>query len=230
MNIVVTGSRKGIGRHLAEHYLSQGHTVFGCSREPSDLASPNYTHLQCDVTDEASVTAFAQEVRQQVKHIDALVNNAGAASMNHFMLTPPASARRLMEINYMGSFQVTRAFVNLLKKAEHPRIVNFTTIAVPLVLEGEAAYQASKSAVEALTRILSKELASFRITVNAVGPSAIATDLIAKVPKEKVELILQKQTVHKLANFTDLSNVVDFYISPASDFVTGQVLYLGGVN
>ncbi|MDR0822178.1 MAG: SDR family oxidoreductase, partial [Endomicrobium sp.] len=230
MIIVITGSRKGIGRKLCEYYLSKGDIVIGCSRQESDLQNKNYRHYIVDVSKEESVQDFASKVRKEFKAVDILINNAGAASMNHFLFTPPQIAKELMELNYLGAFQCCRAFVNLLKKSQHPRIINFSTIAVPLKLEGELAYAASKSAVEALTKGLAKELSQFKITVNAVGPTPIPTDLIARVPREKLEALKNQQTIKRFGEFEDVINVIDFFIHPKSDFITGQIIYLGGVN
>jgi 3-oxoacyl-[acyl-carrier protein] reductase len=230
MIFVITGSRKGIGRYLAEYYLEKGNTVIGCSRDASDLKADGYYHFQSDVSDEDSVNEFYKNVREEFKFIDVLINNAGAASMNHFMLTPVSTAKKLMELNYLGTYRCVRTFINLLKKSDNPRIINFSTVAVPLVLEGEIAYAASKSAVEAFTRGLSKELVQFKVTVNAIGPAPVDTDLISRVPREKIDSLISKQAIHRMAKFSDVSNVIDFFISPASDFITGQIIYLGGVN
>lgn len=230
MVIVITGTRKGIGRYLAEYYLEKGYTVIGCSREESDLKKEGYYHFQADVSNEKSVNNFYSQVHSEFKTVDALINNAGAASMNHFLLTPATVAKRLMELNYLGAYHCVRAFMNLLKKSEAPRIVNFTTVAVPLALAGEIAYVAAKSSVEAFTRVLAKELAPFNITVNAIGPTPVATDLTAHVPKEKLESLVTQQAIHRMGTFQDISNVINFYLSPASGFITGQILYLGGVN
>ncbi|MDR3057247.1 MAG: SDR family oxidoreductase [Prevotella sp.] len=230
MVMVITGSRKGIGRYLAEYYLAKGNTVIGCSREESDLKRIGYYHFQADVSNEKSVNEFCGKIRKEFQSVDVLINNAGAASMNHFMFTPATTAKRLMELNYIGAYHSVRALINLLKKSENPRIINFTTVAVPLVLAGEIAYIASKSAVEAFTRVLAKELAPFKITVNAIGPTPIDTDLTAHVSKEKLESLMAQQAIHRMGTFSDISNVIDFFISPESNFVTGQILYLGGVN
>ncbi len=229
MIVAVTGTRKGIGKRIAEYYLEKGDTVIGCSRCDSEISHENYRHYKADVCDESQVSVFAKGVRKEFGYIDALINNAGIASMNHFLMTPIETARKLMDVNYFGSVVCIRAFLNLLKKAEHPRIINFSTVAVPLSLDGELFYASSKAAVENLTRILAKEISSFGITVNAVGPTPVKTDLIARVPEEKLNRILERQAIHRFGTPEDVLNVIEFYISPASDFVTGQVVYLGGV-
>ena len=230
MNVVITGTHKGIGYHIASYYLEKGHTVIGCSRHESQIVHSRYRHFIVDVCNENQVNDFAKQVRKEYKYIDALINNAGAAAMNHFMMTPIETARSLMEVNYLGGLTCIRAFVSLLKKSEHPRIVNFSTVAVPFNLEGEMAYSSSKAAVESMTKVLAKELAMFHITVNAVGPTPIKTDLIAKVPEEKLNKLLDNQAIHRFGEFSDIVNVIDFYLNSNSDFITGQIIYLGGVN
>jgi 3-oxoacyl-[acyl-carrier protein] reductase len=226
---LITGTRKGIGRHLAEHYLGLGHRVIGCSRQPADLDHANYRHVTTDVCDEAGVKALFAQLRKQHGRLDNLVNNAGIASMNHSLLTPVETVRRVMDTNLTGAFLFAREAAKVMQKAKYGRIVNFTTVAVALNLEGEAAYVASKAAVEALTRVMARELSEFGITVNAVGPVPIETDLIRAVPRDKIDNLVKRQAIKRLGTFEDVANVVDFFIRPESRFITGQVLYLGGV-
>jgi 3-oxoacyl-[acyl-carrier protein] reductase len=109
------------------------------------------------------------------------------------------------------------------------RIVNFVTVAVPLKLEGEAIYAASKAAVISLTEVLAREFADFGITVNAIGPTPIKTDLVRGVPPQKLDALVQRQAIKRYGEPKDVINVVDFLVEPASDFVTGQVIFLGGI-
>lgn len=227
--VIITGTRKGIGRYLAEQYLAEGDYVYGCSRRNCDLEHSNYRHACFDVSSEADVMAFVRNVYKENKHIDVLINNAGCASMNHFLLTPYSSAQRIMNTNFFGTFLMCREVAKYMVKAKNGRIVNYSTVAVPLNLHGELAYSASKSAVEQLTRVLADEIGESGVTVNAVGPTPIDTDLIKNVPEEKLQDLLKHQCIKRFGCFEDVKNVIDFYLRPESDFITAQTIYLGGV-
>jgi 3-oxoacyl-[acyl-carrier protein] reductase len=225
---LITGTRKGIGRHLAEYYVGRGSIVIGCSREPAEYSHESYSHFCLDVADEKSVNAMFTEVARTHGRLDVLINNAGIASMNHILLTPTSTVQRLLQTNVLGTFLFCREAAKLMRKSGG-RIVNFATVATPLKLEGEAIYAATKAAIVSLTEVLARELAPLRITVNAVGPTPVKTDLIRSVPQEKMQALLRRQAIQRYGEFRDISNVIDFFIRPESDFVTGQVIYLGGV-
>ena len=106
---------------------------------------------------------------------------------------------------------------------------NVSSIAVPLRLHGQAAYVASKAAVERLSQVMASELAEFGITVNVVGATPIDTDMIRGVPKDKIERLVQSFPIKRLGTVADVTNVIDFFLREESDAITGQVLYLGGV-
>ncbi|MEW6428233.1 MAG: SDR family oxidoreductase [Thermodesulfobacteriota bacterium] len=228
--ILVTGSSRGLGASLVRHFLDRGDTVIGCARSEASFSQPNYLHHAIDIADDEAVKAMFFSVRKQVPHLDAVINNAGIARMNAFALTPPQSLRDILAVNVLGTFSCSQRAIGLLRKSPAPRIVNFTTVAVPLQLDGEAAYAASKSAVETLTRIMARELAPFNITCNAIGPSPIQTDLIKGVGEEKIARLVARQAIHRMATPEDVINVVDFFLSPGSGMVTGQIVYLGGIS
>lgn len=226
---LITGTRKGIGKYLVEHYIKRGHIVVGCSREVPDWTIQGYKHYEADVSDEKAVLQIFSGIRKEYGRLDNLINNAGIASMNHTILTPLSSVHSVLNTNVVGTFLFCREAAKLMQKNKYGRIVNFATVATPLKLEGEALYAASKAAVVTLTQILAREFADLGITVNAVGPTPIKTDLIRGVPQDKMDSLLSRQAIREYGTFEDVSNVIDFYLMPESRFVTGQVIYLGGV-
>ncbi len=226
---VITGTRKGLGRELCEYYLEKGFIVIGCSRGEASIVHENYNHYSLDVADEKNVVKMVRDVKRTYKKIDVLINNAGIASMNHVFLTPYSTVKNIFNTNFFGTFLFCREVGKVMIKNKSGRIVNFTTVATPLRLEGEAVYASSKAAIENFTEIVSREMAEFNITVNSVGPTPIPTDLIKNVPKEKMNSLIERQAIKRFGEFKDLVNVIDFFIDEKSEFVTGQKIYLGGV-
>lgn len=159
----------------------------------------------------------------------AVVNNAGAASMNHALLTPDSTVEKLLATNVRGTFTVSREAAKLMRTARLGRIINVSSIAVPLRLDGQAAYIAAKAAVERLSQTLAQEFGPFGITVNVVGATPIDTDMTRGVPKEKLEALVNRFAIKRMGTLADVSNLVDFFLKPESDAITGQVIYLGGV-
>lgn len=237
---IITGTRKGIGKDLSQHFLNLGHIVCGCSRGESSITHANYRHFCLDVSDESAVVAMIRAIRKEFGRIDILLNNAGIASMNHTLTTPYKSVSNIFHTNVFGGFLFMREVAKVMSisyKKERDkaqtmpfRIVNFATVATPLRLEGEAIYAASKAALVSLTQICAKELSEFGITINAVGPTPVPTDLIKNVPKAKMDALLNQQAIKRFGEFTDVLNAIEFFINEKSDFITGQVIYLGGVN
>ncbi len=227
--MLITGTRKGIGKYLAEYYVNKGFQVIGCSRSAVDYTLNNYQHFCVDISDEKESKKIFSAILKNYGRLDVLINNAGIASMNHILLTPLKMVHNILNTNIVGTFLFCREAAKLMQKHKYGRIVNFTTVAAPLKLEGEAIYASSKAAVISLTEILSRELADMGITVNAIGPTPIQTDLIRAIPKKKLDALLNRQAIHRFGEFKDISNVINFFIQPESDFVTGQVVYLGGI-
>jgi 3-oxoacyl-[acyl-carrier protein] reductase len=226
---LITGTRKGIGRYLAEFYVGKGHQVIGCSRTEPEWSLNGYEHFPADVADEHAVKIIFSAIKKKHGRLDHLINNAGIASLNHMLLTPVSTVQQVLNTNVVGTFLFCREAAKLMQRNRYGRIVNFSTVAVPLKLEGEAVYAASKAAVISLTEVIARELADYGITVNTIGPTPIDTDLIRSVPKAKLEELVKRQAISRYGSFEDVVNVIDFFLKEESSFVTGQTLFLGGV-
>ena len=225
---LITGTSQGLGRALAERLLADGWTVHGFARGAQTLAHASFHAHSVDVTDEMAVRNAVAAIAEGGR-IDLLVNNAGAASMNALLLTPGETAERLMRVNYLGTFHCLQAVGKVMVRQRAGRIVNVTTVAVPLSLEGEAAYVASKAAVEALTKVAAKEQASSGVIVSAVGFGPIDTALTRAVPKPALAKI--NATIGRPEG-TKMEQAVEFILARVNDtnLKTGSVEYLGQIQ
>jgi 3-oxoacyl-[acyl-carrier protein] reductase len=223
---LITGSSQGLGRALADRLLADGWTVHGFARGPQDLTHAAFTAHAVDVADESSVRAAVATVAAAGR-IDLLVNNAGAAALNALLLTPGSVAEQLMRVNYLGTFHYLQAVGKVMVRQRGGRIVNLTTVAVPLSLEGEAAYVASKAAVEALTRVAAKELAAQGVVVTAVGFGPVDTRLTRAVPKAALAKI---NAAIGRPEGTTMEQAVDFLLAHIRSAKGGSVDYLGQIG
>ncbi|MEY3812387.1 MAG: hypothetical protein RL495_334 [Verrucomicrobiota bacterium] len=225
---LITGTSQGLGRALAERLLADGWTVHGFARGAQTLAHERFTAHTVDITDESAVRAAVATVGSAGR-IDLLINNAAAASLNAFLLTPGSVAESLMRVNYLGTFHCLQAVGKVMVRQRAGLVVNLTTVAVPLSLEGEAAYVASKAAVEALTKVTAKELATQGVRVVALGFGPVDTRLTRAVPKAALAKI--NDAIGRPQG-TTMDQAVDFFMSrlSAPDLKSGSVEYFGTVG
>jgi 3-oxoacyl-[acyl-carrier protein] reductase len=229
-SILITGTRVGIGKYLVEYYSDKGFNVFGCSREPINYSLPNYSHYICDITEEKQVKEMLRDIKKNNGYIDILINNAGVnLTLQSTMLVSYQNALKTIEINLLGTFLMSREVARLMIKNSFGRIINFSSMAVELEVEGEAIYTASKSAIISFSRVFAKEVYPFGITCNVVSPSAIETDLMMGIDENALKNVLSRNAIKTKGKMEDVSNTIDWLIKPESDAITGQIIYLGGV-
>ncbi len=223
---LITGTSRGLGRALAEHLLAQGWAVHGWARSPHVWTHAQFHPTTVDVADDLAVVAAVGQVIQTSGRIDLLVNNAGSAAMNALLLTPAATAAALMRTNYLGTFHCLQAVGKVMVRQRAGRIVNLTTVAVPLALAGEAAYVASKAAVEALTRVAATELATQGVQVTAAGFGPIDTALTRAVGADRLAVLNAR--IQRPAG-TTLAEAVAFLAAnwEGAGWPSGAVRYLG---
>lgn len=224
--ILVTGASKGLGRALCEHFTANGRPVLGIARSAIEAEFPA---VVCDVTNAQALRDLAQDLKSQGRPISALINAAGVASMNLTLTTPPETVNKIIQTNLVGTIYCCQQFAPHMIRAKAGRIINFSTIAVALALEGEAIYVASKAGVEAFTRTFARELSAFGITVNCVAPGPIETDLIKGVPEEKLARVIDRQAIKRQFSPAEVCTLADMLLSDGAASLTGQVFHLGGV-
>jgi 3-oxoacyl-[acyl-carrier protein] reductase len=224
---LITGTSQGVGRAMSERLLAEGWVVHGFARGAQSLSHERFVAYVVDVTDESAVRAAVSSVAAAGR-IDVLINNAGSAALNAFLLTPGKVAENLMRVNYLGTFHCLQAVGKVMVRQRGGLVINLTTVAVPLSLEGEAAYVASKAAVEALTKVAAKELASQGVRVIALGLGPVDTRLTRAVPKAALAKI---NGAIGRPQGTAMDEAVDFILSRihAADLKTGSVEYLGQI-
>ena len=221
---LITGSSRGLGLALAERLLAEGWMVHGFARGPQALVHERFRPHAVDITDEATVRAAIAGIAAEGR-LDLLVNNAGKASLNSVLLTPGEVAATLMRVNYLGAFHCLQAAGKVMVRQRSGLIINLTTVAVPLILEGEAAYVASKAAVEALTKVAAAELSTQGVRIFAAGFGPVDTALTRAVPRGKLAEINERIG---RPQGTTISQVVDFLAALIGDasIPSGSVRYL----
>lgn len=226
----ITGTSKGIGRKLAEHYADKNHIVIGCSRSASDFENNNYTHFQADLKNEKDILSIFKYIKKTYGRLDNLINNAGVGVSSPAVLTTTSVFEDVMSINTTGTFICIREAAKIMMKHSYGRIVNFTSGGVVFNLDGALPYTVSKAAVEMLTKSFANELAPYNITVNAVAPGVTNTEMLANyMSQEKYdELMTRNYMIREESTPQDLANAIDFFLQKESNRVTAQIIYLCG--
>lgn len=223
--IVVTGASRGLGRHCAERLHATGYRVVGVGRTaPADVP---FEFIVADVSDAASVATAFKDLRREPT-MYGLINAAGIASMNLVLTTPSETVHRIVATNLLGTIYCCQQVAPALIRRGTGRVINFSTIGVPLAIKGEAIYVASKAGVEGFSRTFAREMAPHGITVNAIAPGPIETDLIAKVPKEQITEIVSRQIIQRQAGPEDVYDIVSLLLSPGSSMISGETIHVGG--
>lgn len=222
---VVTGGAKGIGRAIAELLLANGCAVTVWDRRAADV--PGATSVVVDITDAAQVAAAA--ARLAGRPLDILVNDAGyLGRTTAFDAHTTSDWRRIVEVNLMGTMQVTQAVLPVLLRQRGGRIVNFGSLAGKEGLAGLAAYSAASGGVIAFSKALSREVARHGVFVNVVAPGPIDTDMIRDLGVEVVGQILKDSPMGRLGEASEVAHLVAWLCSDASRFNTGAVFDMSG--
>ena len=235
---LVTGASRGIGRATAIELAKAGAKVavnYAGNRVAAEevvaqieAAGGHAFMIQADVGDAAAVDAMVKAVVERFGKIDILVNNAGITRDNLIMRMKEEDWDAVIHTNLKGIFNCTKVVTKLMMKQRYGRIVNMTSVVGVMGNAGQSNYAAAKAGVIGFTKSMAKELASRNITVNAVAPGYISTDMTADLPDQAKADLQSQIPLQRLGNPADVASAVLFLVSPGADYITGQTLHVDG--
>lgn len=237
MVALVTGASRGIGRACALKLAEDGYDVAVNYNSNDAKAAETVAEIEAlgrkakaykaNTADLKSVQGMFREVQKDLGQLDVLVNNAGVVDDAYLLMINEDSLSRSLDINIKGYFHCAQqAALKMIKKGG--KIVNVSSVSSILAVEGQGVYSATKGAVNSMTATLAKELAPRGITVNAVAPGFIETEMLDNIPEDKLAEYNKSIPVGHFGTVKDVANVVAALCSPAFDYVTGQVIVLDG--
>lgn len=234
---LVTGASRGIGRAVALQLAKQGMLVIGTATSQQNAEAISF-YLQEDrlngfgkilnISDAGAVKNLIEEINNTYGAPSILVNNAGITRDNLVLRMKDEEWLDVVNTNLNGTFYVIRACIKEMMKARWGRIINISSVVGSTGNPGQVNYSATKGAIDAMTKSLAQEVATRHITVNAIAPGFIKTDMTAVLNEKQQEMILEKIPMGRIGEADEIASIVGFLASDAASYVTGQIIHVNG--
>ena len=235
---VVTGASRGIGRAIAEKLAAEGAFVvinYNGSKEAAETvlagiraAGGDGCVMQCNVSDFAACEAWMKEILALYGKIDILVNNAGITKDGLMLRMKDEDFDRVIQTNLRGAFVCVREAAKIMTRQRHGRIINISSVVGQMGNAGQINYASAKAGLIGLTKSAAKELAGRNVTVNAVAPGFVETDMTASLPDDVRAAYIDAIPLKRLGTPQDIADAVAFLASPGAGYITGQVIAVNG--
>lgn len=227
--VLITGTSRGVGNKLAEHFLINNAKVIGISGTKEDDGI-NYRHYAVNLSMSHEIKDAFTEIKKLADEIDICINNAAVMSSRFSQKMPVEDAVNMVNVNLLAPFLVCKEASKLMYDIPYGRIINIGSIADVCEAMGDSVYAACKAGLKTMTNILAKEYARQNVTCNTLAISAIDTDMLAKHKPEVVDTLVKTFPIPRKATMDDITNVIDFFCSEKSGYITAQTIYLGGLH
>ncbi len=235
---LVTGASRGIGKQVAKDLASMGATVIVNYPNSNDSAEQTVEEIEknggtaimseFDVSDFNAVQKEVSSIIDKLGEIHILINNAGITRDKLFMRMKEEDWDRVFEVNLKGVYNCTRAVIRNMLKQRFGRIVNIASVVGEMGNAGQINYSSTKAGVIGFTKSAAKEFASRAVTVNAISPGFIQTDITQNIPEEFKKKYMESIPLGRFGETTDISNVVCFLVSDNASYITGEVIRVNG--
>ena len=231
--VLVTGSSRGIGAGLISAFARAGarcvvnYVADADGRNKADAERlPGELIIECDVSDDQRVAAVTQQIRDALGGLDVLINNAGILRDRTIKKMTLDDWDAVLQVNLTGPFNCIRHAAPILR--DGGRIVNISSLSAFAGMFGQANYASSKAGLVALTKVAARELAKRQITVNAIAPGVVETEIIQSVPEEMKKQYLEQIPLGRFGQVDDIVDAAMFLCSPLAKYITGQVIHVNG--
>jgi 3-oxoacyl-[acyl-carrier protein] reductase len=225
---IVTGGAKGIGLDISKNLAKSGAKVYALGRSENIDLEGNVTYKQCDVSNLESVQEVFKSIQKEAGSIDILVNNAGITKDSLLLRMSEQDFDDVIKINLKGVFNTCKAVSRYMVSQKQGRIINIGSIVGTTGNAGQSNYAASKAGLIGFTKSLAKELAARNILVNLIAPGYIQTDMTGKLTEEQIDSFKKNIPLKRAGLPDDVSDVVKFFASEDSRYITGQILHVDG--
>ena len=231
---LISGATGGLGLSIAEEFYKKNYNLILTGTSDSKLKSlaskftDNTKVIKCNLAKYEDISNMFDAIPSEFEGIDILINNAGITKDNLFLRMKEDDWDEVLNINLKANYILCKMVIKSMVKKRWGRIINISSAVAKMGNAGQTNYAASKAAIEGFTRSLSLEVASRGITVNAVAPGFIKTEILDSIDPEKLETMAKSIPMGRIGDVRDISNIVSFLASDESSYITGQVLHVNG--
>lgn len=231
---LISGATGGLGLSIAEEFYKKNYNLILTGTSDSKLKSlaskftNNTKVIKCNLAKHEDISNMFDVIQSEFEGIDILINNAGITKDNLFLRMKEGDWDEVLNINLKANYILCKMVIKSMVKKRWGRIINISSAVAKMGNAGQTNYAASKAAIEGFTRSLSLEVASRGITVNAVAPGFIKTEILDSIDPEKLETMAKSIPVGRIGDVRDISSIVSFLASDESSYITGQVLHVNG--